>query len=124
MMTSGGSSVLNRSRLRARDSGDTLRAMRYRIVFLTLAVLAIVSATVTVAAADTTETTVYGQATIAPYAIEVSGGGVSIDAALTYAGTYDSGPQAEELAHTITITNVGTSTCDLTIAGQIPPTNG
>jgi hypothetical protein len=99
--------------------------MRYRVAFLMLAVLAMVSATVTVAVADTTETTVYGQATIAPYAIEVSGGGgVSIDSPLLYAGTYDSGPQAEELAHTITITNVGTSTCDLTIAGQMAPTNG
>jgi hypothetical protein len=76
-----------------------------------------------VAAADTTDT-VYGQATIAPYAIEVSGGGVSIDSPLLYAGTYGSGAHAEELARTITITNVGTSTCDLTVAGQMPPTNG
>ena len=97
--------------------------MRYRIAFLMLAILAIVSASASVAAADTTET-VYGRATIAPYAIEVSGGGVSVDSPLAYAGTYGSGAQAEELARTITITNVGTSTCDLTIAGEMRPNNG
>jgi len=97
--------------------------MRYRTAFLMLAILGIVSASVSVAAADTTET-VYGQATIAPYAVEVSGGGVSVDSPLLYSGTYGSGAQAEELARTITITNVGTSTCDLMIAGQMQPTNG
>jgi hypothetical protein len=88
-----------------------------------LAVVGLVSAMANTALADTTAT-VYGQATLQPYAIVVSGGGTTVDTALAYSGTYGSGAHLEDVGRTMTVTNVGTETCDVTIVGDQQPSNG
>jgi hypothetical protein len=54
----------------------------------------------------------------------VSGGGTTVDTALAYSGTYGSGAHLEDVGRTMTVTNVGTETCDVTIVGDQQPSNG
>ena len=88
-----------------------------------LATVGLVSAMAAPALAGATGT-VFGQASLQPYAIEVTGGGITLDTALAYSGTYDSGARGEDFGRTITVTNVGSETCDFTVAGDRQPTNG
>jgi hypothetical protein len=93
------------------------------IIIVVLAIVGLVPAMAAPALAGTAGA-VYGQATLEPYALVISGGGVSVDTALGYSGSYGTGAHLEDLGRAITVTNAGTETCDFTMAGDQQPTNG
>ena len=97
--------------------------MKRLIIIVVLAIIGFVPAMAGPAVAGTAGA-VYGQATLEPYAVVISGGGISVDTALGYTGSYGTGAHVEDLGRTMTVTNTGTETCDFTMAGDQQPTNG